>query len=132
MELGKNSYRKHHVRPLKASILSVDRVQNEGLKRQNTLRKRRELEKSSLSRQLLQKVNDDGIELIKEANDRQHLGLALVINSGGNYLTLRGAARVVHHYLVCSMSSIDDASAGYVRVTCQRSSANVRSGTTTR
>ncbi|KAH7714127.1 Protein CAT-2 [Aphelenchoides avenae] len=61
---------------------SVDRVQNEGLKRQNTLRKRRELEKSSLSRQLLQKVNDDGIELIKEANDRQHLGLALVINSG--------------------------------------------------
>uniref|UniRef100_A0A915DYW4 Biopterin-dependent aromatic amino acid hydroxylase family profile domain-containing protein n=1 Tax=Ditylenchus dipsaci TaxID=166011 RepID=A0A915DYW4_9BILA len=69
---------------------SVDRLQNEGIKRRNTIRNRKELEKKSvLSKQLLQLLNDEGMDLIKNCSedmnssvDEQHnqLHLSIIIN----------------------------------------------------
>ncbi|CAD5211390.1 unnamed protein product [Bursaphelenchus okinawaensis] len=60
---------------------SVDRIQMEGIKRQNTIKHRRELEKSILAKQLLNRLNDDSIELVRSATDQERLKLSVLINS---------------------------------------------------
>ncbi|CAD5215741.1 unnamed protein product [Bursaphelenchus xylophilus] len=63
---------------------SLDRIQIEGIKRQNTIRHRRELEKSILAKQLLNRLNDDSIELVKSAEDQEKLKLSVLINSSAD------------------------------------------------
>ncbi|KAL7080756.1 hypothetical protein ACQ4LE_000900 [Meloidogyne hapla] len=64
---------------------SLDREQNEGLKRQNTLRSRKELERSlTICKPLLQRLNDDSVELIKNAHEEEQLNLLLILNCLGD------------------------------------------------
>ncbi|KAI1727426.1 tyrosine 3-monooxygenase [Ditylenchus destructor] len=76
---------------------SLDRVQNEGIKRRNTIRHRHELEKKSvLCKQLLQRLNDDGVQLIKAGvgddigkvngmEEQTQLRLSMIINCSGSH-----------------------------------------------
>ncbi|KAI6184402.1 Tryptophan hydroxylase 1 [Aphelenchoides bicaudatus] len=61
---------------------SLDRIQLEGIKRRNTVRHRKQLEKSILCKQLLQRLSDESIELIHGLKEEgQQEELSLVVNS---------------------------------------------------
>uniref|UniRef100_A0A914BYH3 Biopterin-dependent aromatic amino acid hydroxylase family profile domain-containing protein n=1 Tax=Acrobeloides nanus TaxID=290746 RepID=A0A914BYH3_9BILA len=65
---------------------SIDRVQNEELRIRTKLRHRRELERSISFKQLLFKLNDDGVELLKTASDLDQLRISMIVNSVGESL----------------------------------------------
>nr|CAD2150989.1 unnamed protein product [Meloidogyne enterolobii] len=63
---------------------SIDREQNEGIRRQNTLRSRKELERSlTICKTLLKCLNDESVELIKNASEEEQLNLLLILNCLG-------------------------------------------------
>ncbi|KAI6226226.1 Tryptophan hydroxylase 1 [Aphelenchoides fujianensis] len=60
---------------------SLDRLQHEGVKRKNTIKQRRELEKSFVGKQLIQRLNDEGVSLLNSLDESKQADLSLIVNS---------------------------------------------------
>ncbi|KAI6218253.1 Biopterin-dependent aromatic amino acid hydroxylase [Aphelenchoides besseyi] len=60
---------------------SVERQAHEGIKRKNTIKQRHELEKSIVGKQLIQRLNDEGVLLLNSLDEGTYVDLSLVINS---------------------------------------------------
>jgi len=60
---------------------SIEKGQNEGLRRQNTIKKRTELSRQVSFKEVIEKLNDSGLELIQSSDDSTLLKLDLIINS---------------------------------------------------
>uniref|UniRef100_A0A914QAI2 Biopterin-dependent aromatic amino acid hydroxylase family profile domain-containing protein n=1 Tax=Panagrolaimus davidi TaxID=227884 RepID=A0A914QAI2_9BILA len=60
---------------------SIEKGQNEGLRRQNTIKKRTELSRQVSFKEVIDKLNYSGLELIRSSDDAKILKLDLIINS---------------------------------------------------
>ena len=67
---------------------SIERGQNEGIRRQNTIKKRKELSRQVSFKEVIEKLNDDGLELIRSTDDAKLLKLDLIINSSSDSLQI--------------------------------------------
>lgn len=63
---------------------SVEKNQNEGIRRQNTIKKRKELSRQVSFKEVIEKLNDDGLELIRSTDEAKILKLDLIINSSSD------------------------------------------------
>lgn len=60
---------------------SIERDEIEGIKRRNTITKRKELSEQISFKNVLEKLDDDSLELITQTNDNDFLHLIVVINT---------------------------------------------------
>ena len=62
---------------------SIERGRIEGLRRENTIKKRKELSRQVSFKEVVEKLNDDGLELIKRTPDNEVPRLIVIINTCG-------------------------------------------------
>uniref|UniRef100_A0AC34R2I1 Biopterin-dependent aromatic amino acid hydroxylase family profile domain-containing protein n=1 Tax=Panagrolaimus sp. JU765 TaxID=591449 RepID=A0AC34R2I1_9BILA len=67
---------------------SIERDEIEGIKRRNTITKRKELSRQISFTNVLEKLDDEGLEFIKQTNDNDFLHLIVMINTFHDSLTV--------------------------------------------